>query len=29
VRRYNALRRRMIATFGEDVDFALADVASS
>jgi DNA-binding SARP family transcriptional activator len=29
VRRYNALRRRMIATFGEDVDFTLADVASS
>ena len=29
VRRYAALRRRMIATFGEDVDFTLADVASS
>jgi DNA-binding SARP family transcriptional activator len=29
VRRYNSLRRRMIATFGEDVDFTLADVASS
>jgi len=29
VRRYNALRRRMIATFGEDVDFTLADIASS
>jgi DNA-binding SARP family transcriptional activator len=27
VRRYNALRRRMIATFGEDLDFTLADVA--
>jgi DNA-binding SARP family transcriptional activator len=29
VRRYNALRRRMIATFGEDLDFTLADVAAT
>jgi DNA-binding SARP family transcriptional activator len=29
VRRYNALRRRMIATFGEDLDFTLADVATT
>ena len=29
VRRYNALRRRMVATFGEDLDFTLADLASS
>jgi DNA-binding SARP family transcriptional activator len=28
VRRYNALRRRMIATFGEDLDFTLADIAA-
>lgn len=29
VRRYSALRRRMIATFGEDVDFTLADLVGS
>jgi DNA-binding SARP family transcriptional activator len=29
VRRYNALRRRMIATFGEDLDFTLADIANA
>jgi len=29
VRRYAALRRRMIATFGEDLDFTLADVAGT
>jgi DNA-binding SARP family transcriptional activator len=29
VRRYNALRRRMIATFGEDLEFTLADVADA
>jgi DNA-binding SARP family transcriptional activator len=27
VRRYEALRRRMLSTFGEDVDFLLSDVA--
>jgi DNA-binding SARP family transcriptional activator len=29
VRRYNALRRRMLATFGEDLDFVLSDVAAA
>jgi DNA-binding SARP family transcriptional activator len=29
VRRYNALRRRMLATFGEDLDFTLAELAGS
>jgi DNA-binding SARP family transcriptional activator len=29
VRRYTALRRRMIATFGEDLDFTLADLATA
>jgi DNA-binding SARP family transcriptional activator len=26
VRRYTALRRRMLGVFGEDLDFTLADV---
>ena len=29
LRRYNALRRRMISTFGEDLEFTLSDVASA
>jgi DNA-binding SARP family transcriptional activator len=29
VRRYNALRRRMIATFGEDLDFTLAELVAA
>jgi DNA-binding SARP family transcriptional activator len=29
VRRYNALRRRMLTTFGEDLDFTLADVRAA
>jgi DNA-binding SARP family transcriptional activator len=29
VRRYNMLRRRMRSTFGEDLDFTLADVAAA
>jgi DNA-binding SARP family transcriptional activator len=29
VRRYEALRRRMIATFGEDLDFTLGDVLAA
>ena len=29
VRRYNTLRRRMVATFGEDLDFTLADLATT
>jgi DNA-binding SARP family transcriptional activator len=29
VRRYNALRRRMLTTFGEELDFSLSDVAAA
>jgi DNA-binding SARP family transcriptional activator len=29
VRRYEALRRRMLATFGEDLDFTLGDVIAA
>jgi DNA-binding SARP family transcriptional activator len=29
VRRYNTLRRRMLTTFGEDLDFTLADVPAA
>ena len=29
VRRYDTLRRRMVATFGEDLDFTLADLVSA
>src|SRR6185436_15206302 len=28
VRRYNALRRRMLTTFGEELEFSLSDVAA-